>query len=52
LTLRAEHAVAADRCARKIVGFLAACVARLRRLNGKPLGGREAVPSPTRAMGV
>jgi hypothetical protein len=35
---RAEHAVAADRFAHEIVGFLAVCAARLRRLNGNPLG--------------
>src|SRR5205085_2500005 len=36
---RAEHAHAADRCAREILGFLTVCVARLRRLMGNPLGG-------------
>jgi hypothetical protein len=35
----AQPAVAADRFAREIVGFLAVFVMRLRRLNGNPLGG-------------
>ena len=35
----AEHAHAADRFARKIVGILTVCVVRSRRLMGKPLGG-------------
>ena len=35
----AEHAPAADRFAREIVGFLTVCVARSRRLMGNPLGG-------------
>src|SRR5689334_4537065 len=35
----AEHAVAADRFARKIVRFLKALLARSRQLNGNPLGG-------------
>ena len=34
----AEHAHAADRFAREIVGFLTVCVARSRRLMGKPFG--------------
>jgi hypothetical protein len=34
----AQPAVPADRCAREIIGFLAVCVMRLRRLNGNPLG--------------
>ena len=34
----AEHAHAADRFAREIVGFLTVVVARSRRLMGKPLG--------------
>ena len=34
---RAEHAHAADRFARKIVGFLAVIVTRSRRLMGNPL---------------
>jgi hypothetical protein len=33
----AEHAVAADRFARKIIGILAVCVMRSRQLNGNPL---------------
>jgi hypothetical protein len=33
----AEHAVAADRFARKIVRFLTGFAARSRRLNGNPL---------------
>jgi len=36
---RAEHAHAADRFARKIVGFLALCAVRSRRLMGRPLDG-------------
>jgi hypothetical protein len=36
----AEHAVAADRFARKIVRFLTICAARLRQLNAIPLGCR------------
>ncbi len=35
----AQPAVAADRFAREIVGFLKAFPARSRQLNGKPLGG-------------
>jgi hypothetical protein len=35
---RAQHAVATDRFAREIVRILAVCVARLRRLNGRPFG--------------
>jgi hypothetical protein len=31
-------AVAADRFAREIVGFLTVCAARSRQLNGNPLG--------------
>ena len=38
---RAEHAHAADRFARKIVGFLALCAVRSRRLMGKPFGRRD-----------
>jgi hypothetical protein len=38
-----QPAVPADRFAREIVGFLAACAARLRQLNGKPLGGNRTV---------
>jgi hypothetical protein len=34
----AQPAVAADRFARKIEGFLAGCVMRLRQLNANPLG--------------
>jgi len=34
----AEHAHAADRFAREIVGFLTVCIARSRRLMGRPLG--------------
>jgi hypothetical protein len=35
----AEHAVAADRFAREILAFLkSSCAARLRQLNGNPLG--------------
>ena len=43
----AEHAHAADRFARKIVGFLTVIVVRLRRLMGKPLGGFISVILPT-----
>jgi len=35
----AEHAHAADRCAREIGGILTAFVARSRRLMGRPFGG-------------
>src|SRR5438552_10874123 len=35
----AEHAHAADRFAREIVGFSTACAVRLRRLMGRPFGG-------------
>jgi hypothetical protein len=35
---RAEHAHAADRFAREIVGFLVAIAVRSRRLMGKPFG--------------
>ena len=38
----AEHAHAADRFAREIVGFLTVCRARLRRLMGTPFGVRGA----------
>jgi hypothetical protein len=41
--LAAQPAVATDRFARKIVGFLAGCVMRLRRLNGNPFGTRGSV---------
>jgi hypothetical protein len=41
---RAEHAPAADRFAREIVGFLTVIVVRLRRLMGKPLGGDHQTP--------
>jgi hypothetical protein len=34
----AQPAVPADRCAREIVRFLTLAVARLRQLNGNPLG--------------
>jgi hypothetical protein len=34
-----EHAVAADRFAREIAGILTVRAARLRQLNGNPLGG-------------
>ena len=37
----AEHAPAADRFAREIVGILAVIVVRSRRLMGKPLDGRS-----------
>jgi hypothetical protein len=41
----AEPAVAADRFARKIVGFLKdESAARLRQLNGRPLCGRALLP--------
>ena len=36
----AEHAVAADRFAREIGGFLTCLAARLRQLNGNPFGTR------------
>ncbi len=41
----AEHAVAADRFARKIVCFLAVCVMRSRLLNANPLGGATWLPT-------
>jgi len=37
----AEHAHAADRCAREIVAFLTVRMARLRRLMGRPFGGKS-----------
>jgi len=40
----AEHAHAADRFARKIVGFLTVIVVRLRRLMGNPLGRHLSPP--------
>jgi hypothetical protein len=42
---RAEHAHAADRFAREIIGILTLSAVRLRRLMGSPLGGRKTVPS-------
>ena len=47
----AQPAVPADRCAREIIGFLAVCVLRLRRLNGNPLGGASK-PRGTRIADV
>jgi len=41
---RAEHAHAADRCARKILGFLTRFAVRVRRLMGRPFGGSKSVP--------
>jgi hypothetical protein len=43
----AEHAHAADRCARTIVGILTVSVVRLRRLMGRPLGGWGSVVART-----
>ncbi len=45
----AQPAVAADRFAREIVGFLKAFPARSRQLNGKPLGGDHQPSSIRRA---
>jgi hypothetical protein len=46
---RAEHAPAADRFAREIVGFLTVFVVRSRRLMGRPLGGsHHTLYQPTR----
>jgi hypothetical protein len=39
----AEHAHAADRCAREIVGILTVSVVRSRRLMGRPFGTRGSV---------
>jgi len=48
----AEHAVAADRCARKIISILMGSPARSRHLNAKPLGRYEvSVPVERGTMG-
>jgi len=49
-TAAAEHGIAADRFAREIIRFLAVIVARLRRLMGRPLGARRAVPLSPRTL--
>jgi len=45
LRFAAQPAVAADRFAREIGGFLAACAVRSRQLNGNPLGGASKLPN-------